>query len=105
MGQTSTGYRVGKQPIAQSFFVAEPTGIYVTKVDLFFQTADETAPVSIEIRPMVNGFPSGSDIIPGSTVVLPSGSVNVDTIGPELTPTTFTFSRANIFKKAHKIML
>ena len=39
MGQTSTGYRVGKQPIAQSFFVAEPTGIYVTKVDLFFQTA------------------------------------------------------------------
>ena len=66
MGQTSTGYRVGKQPIAQSFIVAEPGGIYVTKVDLFFQVADENAPVSIEIRPMVNGVPSSNVIIPGS---------------------------------------
>tara|TARA_B100000123_G_scaffold60878_1_gene42588 strand:- start:166 stop:1758 length:1593 start_codon:yes stop_codon:yes gene_type:complete len=74
MGQTSTGYRVGKQPIAQSFFVAEPTGIYVTKVDLFFQTADETAPVSIEIRPMVNGVPSPNRILPGSVKSLPGST-------------------------------
>jgi len=73
MGQTSTGYRVGKQPIAQSFFVREVSGIYVTKVDLFFETADETAPVSIEIRPMVNGVPSSSFVLPGSVKSL-SGS-------------------------------
>lgn len=74
MGQTSTGYRVGKQPIAQSFFVAEPGGIYVTKVDLFFEVADENAPVSIEIRPMVNGLPSSSTIIPGSIKSLPGST-------------------------------
>ena len=74
MGQTSTGYRVGKQPIAQSFFVAEPGGIYVTKVDLFFQTADQNAPVSIEIRPMVNGMPSSSLVIPGSVTSLPGST-------------------------------
>jgi hypothetical protein len=73
MGQTSTGYRVGKQPIAQSFFVREQAGIYITKVDLFFQTADENAPVSIEIRPMVNGVPSPSFVLPGSVKSL-SGS-------------------------------
>lgn len=74
MGQTSTGYRVGKQPIAQSFFVSEPAGIYVTKVDLFFQAADETAPVSIEIRPMVNGVPSSNFVLPGSVKSLPGST-------------------------------
>ena len=84
MGQTSTGYRVGKQPIAQSFFVNEIAGVYITQVDLFFQTADETAPVSIEIRPMVNGVPSSSFVLPGSVKSLPGStftggaSVSVD---------------------------
>lgn len=73
MGQTSTGYRVGKQPIAQSFYVSEVAGIYITKVDLFFQAADENAPVSIEIRPMVNGVPSSNYVLPGSVKSL-SGS-------------------------------
>ena len=71
---TSTGYRVGKQPIAQSFYVAEPAGIYITKVDLFFKAADENAPISIEIRPMVNGFPSGGMILPGSVKSLPGST-------------------------------
>ena len=56
MSVTTTGYKVGKQPIAQSFYVDEPRGIYCTKFDLFFKTADENAPVQIQIRPMVNDF-------------------------------------------------
>ena len=40
MAQTSIGYRVGKQPLAQSFFVDEINGIYCTKVDLFFSSKD-----------------------------------------------------------------
>jgi len=98
MAVTSLGYQVNKQPIAQSFYVDEPLGVYCTKVDLFFAQKDAALPVQIQIRPMVNGFPSGSDIIPGSTVVLPSSSVNVDTIGPELTPTTFTFQEPIFLK-------
>ena len=51
MAVTSQGYQVNKQPIAQSFFIDEPNGIYCTKVDLFLKTADENAPIQIQIRP------------------------------------------------------
>ena len=91
---TTTGYRVGKQPLAQSFFVDEPRGIYCTKIDLFFQKADENAPVQIQIRPMVNGFPSSTRIIPGSIKSLPGStftsgaSVSADAT----TATSFEFS-------------
>lgn len=66
MAISSIGYRVGKQPIAQSFFVPEPSGIYCTKIDLYLKTADTSAPIQVEIRPMSNGFPSASEVIPGS---------------------------------------
>jgi len=91
MAVTSTGYQLNKQPIAQSFYVDEPNGIYVTKVDLFFATKDSSLPVQIQLRPMENGVPSSSEIIPGSQVVLPSSSINTDLVGPDLTATSFTF--------------
>lgn len=74
MPTTSTGYRVGKQPIAQSFYVSEPSGIYITKFDVYLKTADENAPISIEVRPMVNGFPSSSEVLPGSIKTLPGST-------------------------------
>ena len=91
MAVTSTGYQLNKQPIAQSFFVDEANGIYVTKLDLFFATKDASLPVQIQIRPMENGVPSTSEIIPGSQVVLGSSQVNPDTDGPVLTATSFIF--------------
>ena len=58
MPVTSQGYYVNKQPIAQSFFIDEPKGIYATKVDLYFATRDYPSttqlPVQIQLRPMVN---------------------------------------------------
>ncbi len=98
MAVTSTGYQLNKQPIAQSFFIDEPNGIYATKVDLFFATADATLPVQIQLRPMVNGLPSDTDIIPGSQVVVAASSVNIDTSGPELTATTFNFQEPIFLK-------
>ena len=74
MPTTSIGYKVGKQPIAQSFFVSEPSGIYVTKFDLFFKAADENAPVSVEVRPMKNGFPSPFEVLPGSVKIKPGST-------------------------------
>jgi len=107
MGQTSTGYRVGKQPIAQSFFVGETSGVYITKVDLFFQTADETAPVSIEIRPMVNGVPSSSFVIPGSVKSLPgstfTGGASVSADATTATP--FTLDEPLFLKGANEYAL
>ena len=37
---TSLGYKINKNPIAQSFFIDEPNGIYVTKIDLYFAAKD-----------------------------------------------------------------
>tara|TARA_B100000242_G_C43042400_1_gene486364 strand:+ start:827 stop:2407 length:1581 start_codon:yes stop_codon:yes gene_type:complete len=98
MAVTSTGYQLNKQPIAQSFFIDEPNGIYATKVDLFFAAADATLPVQIQLRPIVNGLPSDTEIIPGSQVVVAAGSVNTDTSGPELNPTSFTFQEPIFLK-------
>lgn len=46
-------------PIAQSFFTfGVPGGMFLTSIDLFFQTKDDTLPVSVELREMINGVPS-----------------------------------------------
>ena len=107
MGQTSTGYRVGKQPIAQSFFVNEIAGVYVTKVDLFLQTADENAPISIEMRPMVNGVPSSNFVLPGSVKSLPgstfTGGASVSTDAS--TATSFTLDEPLFLKGGNEYAL
>jgi len=98
MAVTSTGYQLNKQPIAQSFYIDEPSGIYVTKVDLFFATKDSALPVQIQLRPIVNGLPSDTEIIPGSQVVIASSGINVDLVGPALTATSFTFQEPIFLK-------
>ena len=98
MAVTSTGYQLNKQPIAQSFFIDEPNGIYATKVDLFFARKDSSLPVQIQLRPMVNGLPSANEIIPGSQVVRSSAQVNADLVGPALDTTTFTFDEPVFLK-------
>jgi hypothetical protein len=46
-------------PLAQSFFTYGVTGgMFLSSIDIFFQTKDDTLPVRCEIRPMVNGYPS-----------------------------------------------
>ena len=89
MATTSLGYKINKHPIAQSFFVDEVSGIYVTKVDLYFKSKDENFPVSLQLRPMENGFPSGTEIIPGSQVVVPGGSVNANASATAVTSFAF----------------
>lgn len=81
MAQTTLGYQVDKYSIAQSFYVSEEHGIYLTAIDVFFKTVTDpnTLPVLMELRPMINGFPSSSTIIPGSEIVVPASSVNYST--------------------------
>jgi len=98
MAITSTGYQLNKQPIAQSFYIDEPNGIYATKVELFFASKDASLPVQIQLRPMVNGFPSDTEIIPGSQVVKAASAINIDTVGPALTSTIFTFEEPIFLK-------
>ena len=44
-------------PLAQSFMVTNPSGMFVTRVQTYFKKKDTAIPVRMEIRPMVNGAP------------------------------------------------
>lgn len=72
---TSLGYQINRNPIAQSFFVDESSGIYLTKVELYFKTAGAD-PVCLQIRPMVNGIPSTTSIVPQSIVYVNGSNIN-----------------------------
>lgn len=94
MSVNSLGYKLNKQPIAQSFYVDEPRGYYATKIDLFFAstftpTANLQLPVSMHLRPMRNGVPSDTEIVPGSVVYVAYNDVN--TSNDASAATTFKF--------------
>lgn len=78
-------------PIAQSFFVdvsKYPDGIFVTSIDVFFKTVDQSTPVTLELRDMSNGLP-GTNIFPGGTVLIPGSRTSQS---PDATvATTFRF--------------
>jgi len=91
----------GTDPLSQNFFIDAtkyPNGVFLSSVDLFFATKDPTIPVSVRIRPVVNGFPDAVNDIPGSIVFVNPQDVNTpsntstavltSSIGPS---TTFTF--------------
>ena len=65
-------------PLAQTFLVDSAGGAFVTSVDVFFASKDDTIPVRMQIREVVNGYP-GKNIIPFSEVVLNPIDVNIST--------------------------
>ncbi len=76
---TSLGYQINRNPLAQSFYVEDTNGVYLTKIDLFFKIRDTTSPVCLQIRPMINGFPSTAEIVPQSIVYVNGSSINTST--------------------------
>lgn len=77
-----------RDPLSQSFYVEENTGVFITKVDVFFRTKDPSLPVTLEIRTMVNGYPS-TTVVPFGRVTLPPRKVNVSVDASA--KTTFVF--------------
>ena len=75
--------------LSQLFTVQDSTGIYLTSVDLFFSTRDETLPVTIQIREVLQGTPSNV-VLPFSEVTLKPSEVN--TSFDASVETRFTFS-------------
>ena len=63
-------------PLAQSFLLEQQGGTFVTAVDIFFGTKDTNIPISMQIRPMENGYPT-KDILPFSDVTLEPSQVEV----------------------------
>ena len=77
-------------PLAQTFLVAPnqyPQGIFIDKLRVCFKTKDATAPVTLQLRPVVNGYPSSTTIYPYGSVTLTPDKVNV-TDSPDLDDAT-----------------
>ena len=75
-------------PLAQSFYVDDSTGIFITKVDVFFRTKDDVLPVFAQIREIQTGLPT-LKILPFSEVEIQSSDVNTSTDGSLATTITF----------------
>ena len=68
-------------PLAQTFFIKEGMGdgsnsVFAAKIDLFFKRKSPTNGVTITLREVINGYPSGI-ILPFSKKHLESSEVNV----------------------------
>jgi hypothetical protein len=80
------------KPIAQTFIIPEPdTGVeavFLTGVNLYFQSKSSTYGVEVQIRETVNGVPSRSTL-PYASKILESANVNISS--DSSASTSFTF--------------
>ena len=88
IGRSSRLDRGWGDPLAQSFLCEADGGMFLSSVDVFFETKDTSMPVSVEVRTMVNGYP-GQTVLPFSTVTHNPSAVNTSADGS--VATTFTF--------------
>lgn len=68
-------------PLAQTFTVDVEEGVFLTKVAVYFKTKPSNVanptPVILEIRPVVNGYPSALEVVPGSIVTKVPSQINL----------------------------
>jgi hypothetical protein len=75
-------------PIAQTFLIDDTGGVFVTSIECYFQSKDENIPVTMQIREVINGYPSRT-IVPFGEVVLNPSQVSIS--ADASIPTKFTF--------------
>ena len=75
-------------PLAQSFFIDSTNGLFITSCQLYFSSKSSATPVQVQIRTMVNGYPSQT-IVPFGQVFVDAADVNVSSDASSAT--TFTF--------------
>lgn len=70
-------------PIAQSFYVENEDGAWITKIGVYFATkpggSDVQYPIRCQIRPLVNGYPSSEAIIQGAEASLKPSDITTST--------------------------
>lgn len=74
--------------LAQTFYVSEVTGYFLTKILLYVNTKHDSVPLKIEIRETLNGVPT-QKTLKGSTVVIESSKVNANSTTPVSTAIIF----------------
>ena len=75
-------------PLAQSFFISDKGGVFVSSIDLFFYSKATTAPVTIEIRTVENGVPTDI-IVPSGKAIVPAASIQISDDASKSTRFTF----------------
>jgi hypothetical protein len=83
-------------PVAQTFYVDEAlytSGVFITSIDVFFETKDSILPVTLQIRPVVNGFPHSSEILKGGTVTVYPENIRTSSVPSVTDPSTATTFR------------
>jgi hypothetical protein len=86
-----TPYRI--DPVAETFLVDpvdHPDGIFISKVRVCFKQKDTELPVTLQIRPSVNGYPSATEVFPFGEVTLEPSDVNISDIPDMDDPTRYT---------------
>ena len=79
-------------PLAQTFFTyGVKGGCFITAISVFFQSKDNSIPITIQIREVVNGYPSEVLVSEYANVSMPPASVF--TSGNASLATKFTFER------------
>ena len=80
--------RRGCDPLAQSFFVNDNGGVFLSSIDLYFYAKDSIAPVTVEIRGIENGVPSDT-VVPSSVVSVAASTVLISDDASKATKFTF----------------
>ena len=76
-------------PLAQGFYIDQEDGMFVTSIDLFMSAKDSSLPVTMQVRPMVNGYPSSSVVLPFGTSVKQASEISIS--ADATVATRFTF--------------
>ena len=78
-----------RDPLAQSFFISEQNGIFLTSAEVFFERIDDNGiPVTVQIRPVKLGLPT-SEVVPFSEVNLDPDQITTSSNGSVATKFTF----------------
>ena len=78
----------GPDPLAQTFLVDKRGGAFITSIDLYFCSKDETLPMWVELRNVINGYP-GPKILPFGRKVMYPDDVTVSADASVATKVTF----------------
>ncbi len=80
----------GNDPLAQSFRVETPGGVFLTSINVYFESKDSKVPVRMELREMENGQPT-ENILPGSKVSIHPSNITTSSNGSVATNFVFDY--------------
>ena len=75
-------------PVCQSFMVDKPNGLFVSSIEVYFKSKSSTMPVTLQIRTMVNGYPT-TTVVPFAQKVVQATDITVSDDASAATKFTF----------------